>query len=355
MTAPSRIIQSAQIGSSTLHAEAPIAAVLFGIVLLASGLLGEYERFVGVQILVSALLAVSFRGLFRTGVFSLAGPGFMGLGAYAYSLLQLEAHGSPWLAICLALAACFLVACMLGPIVWRVARIYLALLTLSLVVILTMIYGELRITGGHGGRYGVEIPVSGGVGGWNWFLVCVVSIGLVLTCLAALERAPLGRAWRAIGVDAAYAESVGVPSKAHSYGAFALYSTVAGFAGIIMAGNNGYIYPDAFGFERVVFMLLSVFVGGVSMFIGPIIGALFVGVLMEFLSSYQQYTMVILGSTLVIVMMVFPNGLISIPAALWALVPPARRRALRAPLPDSRSHSSQKKLTPARSKRGDRR
>jgi branched-chain amino acid transport system permease protein len=323
--------------ASGLLGDHALAVAPFGAIVLGAGLSGEYERFVGVQVLVSALLAVSFRGLFRIGVFSLGGPAFMGLGAYAYALTQLEAHLSPWLAICAALLVCLLGACVLGPIIWRVERIYLALLTLCLVVILTMIYGELRITGGHGGRYGVEIPVSGGAGGWNWFLLCVGAAGLVFVGISALERAPLGRAWRAIGVDAAYAESVGVPSKAHAYGAFVLYSTMAGLAGIIMAGNNGYIYPEAFGFERVVFMLLCVFVGGVTVFVGPLLGALFVAVLTEFLSSYEQYTMLILGSVLVIVIMGFPNGLVSIPAAARDMLLRVRRHGNRSNLADGQA------------------
>ncbi|MGE0501703.1 MAG: branched-chain amino acid ABC transporter permease [Rhizobiaceae bacterium] len=286
---------------------------LFILAIFANGLNGEYQRFVGIQVLVSALVAISFRGLFRIGVFSLAGPGFMGLGAYAYALLQLEAGVAPPLALLGSLAACLAIGVVAGPIVWRVNRIYLALLTLSLVVILTMIYGELRITGGHGGRYGVAPVVSAGSEGWNWFAFCLALSGFILAGLAILEKSPLGRAWRAIGVDTAYAESVGVRSNAHSYWAFVLYSLVAASAGIMLAGNNGYVYPEAFGFERVVFMLLCVYVGGVASFAGPLVGALFVGWLQESLSAYEQYTMFILGSTLVLVVLVFPNGIASIP------------------------------------------
>jgi branched-chain amino acid transport system permease protein len=297
-----------------------LLVALFVGAILANGLLGEYQRFVGIQVLVSALLAVAFRGLFRIGVFSLAGPAFMGLGAYLYALLQLEARLALPLALVGSLAVCLAIACVAGPIVWRVSRIYLALLTLSFVVILTMIYGELQITGGHGGRYGVSPVVAVGSEGWGWFIFCLVVTGSVLVGLAALERSALGRAWRAIGVDTAYAESVGVRSKAHSYWAFTLYSVVSAFAGVMLAGNNGYVYPEAFGFERVVFMLLCVYVGGVATFAGPLLGALFVAWLQEALSAYEQYTMFILGSTLVLVVLVFPNGLASVPGAALRVI-----------------------------------
>jgi branched-chain amino acid transport system permease protein len=292
-------------------------AAAFGAVGFASGFLGEYQRFVSVQLLVAALLAASFRGLFRTGVFSLAGPGFMGFGAYAFALGQLEMKVSPLLASGLAVAACFIAACAAGPVVWRVQRIYLALLTMSLVVAMTMIYGELKITGGHGGRYGVK-SVAGGVEGWPWFMVCTIASTAVLGALALLEGSRLGRAWRAVGVDAAFAESTGIPSRAHALAAFVLFSTISGFAGVLLAGNNGYVYPQAFGFERIVFMLLAVFVGGVSHFIGPLIGAMFVVLLQEVLSSYEQYTMLILGLSLVTVVLVLPNGLVNLPAAIAA-------------------------------------
>ena len=288
---------------------------LFAVAILGNGMSGEYQRFVGIQVLVSALLAVSFRGLFRIGVFSLAGPGFMGLGAYAYALLQLEAQLAPALAFVGSLTVCLAIACVAGPIVWRVSRIYLALLTLSFVVILTILYGEMKITGGHGGRYGVAPMIASGSEGWGWFLFCLGASVAALVILAVVERSRLGRAWRAIGVDTQFADSVGVRSKAHSYWAFTLYSVVAAFAGILLAGNNGYVYPEAFGFERVVFMLLCVYVGGVATFVGPLVGALFVGWLQESLSAYEQYTMFILGSTLVVVVLIFPNGLASIPGA----------------------------------------
>jgi ABC-type branched-subunit amino acid transport system permease subunit len=88
---------------------------LFIGVILANGLFGEYQRFVGIQVLVSALLAVSFRGLFRIGVFSLAGPAFMGLGAYLYALLQLEAQLATPLALVGSLAACLVIVCSRYP------------------------------------------------------------------------------------------------------------------------------------------------------------------------------------------------------------------------------------------------
>ena len=301
------------------RAVVPALVTLIGLAIVATGFGGEYQRFVGIQILVSALLAVSFRGLFRIGVFSLAGPGFMGLGAYSYALLQLDMRLPALMACFVALLLCLACACLTGPMAWRVTRIYLALLTLSLVVVLTMIYGELRITGAHGGRSGIEPFTSGGVEGWRWFLTCVIASSLLLISLAVLEQTRLGRAWRAIGVNEAFAESVGVRTTAHSYWAFVLYSTVAAFAGVILAANNGYIYPSAFGFERVVFMLLCVFVGGVSTFIGPLVGSFFVGWLQEFLSAYQQYTMLILGSTLVLVILILPDGIVRLPAALMKL------------------------------------
>jgi branched-chain amino acid transport system permease protein len=71
-------------------------------------------------------------------------------------------------------------------------------------------------------------------------------------------------------------------------------------------------------------MLVYLMIGGVASLSGPLVGTILIVGLMQALTVFQEYTMVILGPILVLVIIFFPDGIAGQANALVRLL--SRRR-----------------------------
>src|SRR5699024_7366218 len=101
---------------------------------------------------------------------------------------------------------------------------------------------------------------------------------------------------------------------------------LAGIAGSIYAFHISFVNPESFTLDYSVLLLAMVVIGGGSSISGPIIGANFITAfpaLLTFLNIPNQYVgpmeQVIYGGAIVILMLFWPDGIVSI----WKL---AKRR-----------------------------
>jgi branched-chain amino acid transport system permease protein len=98
---------------------------------------------------------------------------------------------------------------------------------------------------------------------------------LVLIALASrrLAQSRLGRAWAALSVDEAAAQSCGVPVRSKLL-VFILGAIVAGIAGALFASIFSYVSTDQSDFAVSAMVLAMVIIGGAGSVRGAIIGAL---------------------------------------------------------------------------------
>src|SRR5207249_626559 len=114
--------------------------------------------------------------------------------------------------------------------------------------------------------------------GW----LCALAVGFLLL---RYRRSWRGRALRAIAGSEIAAASVGVPVRARKLEAFVISAAAASLAGSLDAFYVGFISPVSFGFERSVFLLVMVVVGGADSVLGPVLGALLFTVTGELLKT----------------------------------------------------------------------
>ncbi|MGB8932690.1 MAG: branched-chain amino acid ABC transporter permease, partial [Anaeromyxobacteraceae bacterium] len=233
-----------------------------------------YESTLG-YIGLNALLALSVYVTLSAGQLALSSAGFMAIGAYAATLLTMEAD----LAFPLALAAGALlpavVAVPLGLPVLRLKGVFLAIATIAFGEVVRL--GLVNWDHVNGAQGIVAIPQKTKL--WMVFL----SVGVVLFVLGRLRGSKWGFALEAIREDEPAARTLGIPSAAYKLAMLVLGAAIAGLAGGLEAHLTFMVAPNGFSFGRVVDMLVFAVVGGTARYWGPALGAAFLTLLPELL------------------------------------------------------------------------
>lgn len=146
------------------------------------------------------------------------------------------------------------------------------------------------------------------------FVTTTLALALMAGLHFFIRRTRVGKAIRATAEDRATAELVGIPTDRIIGLTFALGAGLAGFAGIMLAGQYGRIDPFM-GFLPGLKAFVAAVLGGLGSFPGAILGGyllgfgeiLFVGLLPPALSGYRD---AFVFSVLVVILLVRPQGLL---------------------------------------------
>ncbi|HEX5969190.1 MAG TPA: branched-chain amino acid ABC transporter ATP-binding protein/permease [Intrasporangium sp.] len=288
---------------------------------------------VGVYALIYGLAAIGLSLLMGlAGQVSLGHAAFFAVGAYTQALLVTKAGWSMWPAAIVATMAAMVVALLVGLPLLRLRGHFLALATLGLGIIVTIVVRELEITGGTSGLYGIPKPEFGGrlynsAQEYFWLLAPFVVIGMLLA--TNLVRSRMGRALGAVNDSEVAAECLGVDTFALRLRVFVLAAGYAGLAGVFYAHWLGVVSPEAAGFELSVELLLMVVLGGLGSVWGALTGAVAVSVMDEgardlitalIPGASGEVQLLAFGVVLVLVIILVPGGL----AQLWHQLTAAR-------------------------------
>ena len=274
-------------------------------------LLATYESLAGF-VGVNGLLALSVYATLSCGQLSLAGAGFMAVGAYAAALVTLHT-GLPF---AVALAASALVPALLavpfGLPVLRLRGVFLAISTIGLGEVVRIALVNWEYTNGALGLVG--IPQRAGL---------VAIYGALAAALLAFWRLAGTRAAYALAAireDEAAARTAGVDSTAYKLSMFVVGAALAGLAGGLEAHFTFMVAPGGYGFGRAVDMLVFAVVGGIASPLGPVLGAALLTVLPELLRAAGgplglapgPLRLFASGAILLAVILFLPDGLVSL-------------------------------------------
>ena len=250
---------------------------------------------------VNALLALSIYLTLSCGLLSLANAAFMGIGAYAASLISMQT-GLPFpLALAAGAVAPSLVALVIGMPTLRLSGVYLAMATLGFGEVVRVSIINLGFTGGPMGLNGIPQYTTF----WHVALILLAT----LYCLARLRRSKVGRAFEAIKEDEIAARLMGVNVERYKLLAFVLGAAIAGLAGGLNAHYTFTIGPNNYGFENAVDILTMAVFGGTSNLIGPTAGAAILTLLPEVLRELKNFRLAVNGLILILVILYLPKGL----------------------------------------------
>jgi branched-chain amino acid transport system permease protein len=300
----------------------PLFLLAAVIAALPLALTNNYTYEVAILVGLNAIVCVGLNLLIGyAGQISLGHAGFFGLGAYGSAILAARYGWPALLSAPVAVAAVGLLAWAIGRPILRLRGHALAMATLGLGIIVSIVLAtEERWTGGPDGMAVPPLPVQGEKA-WYW-IVGVALLGAVWLARNLIDS-PRGRALRALHGSEVAAGALGIDAAAHKLSAFVISALFAAAAGALSAHYAGFITPSKASFLHSVELVTMVVFGGMASTFGAVVGAAVLTTLPQFLTVFKEYEMVMLGAVMMLTMIFMPRGLV--PTLARALGPMLER------------------------------
>jgi len=272
---------------------------------------GNYLLTVGSEIAIFVIFAVSLHFLMSVGgLASFGHAAYFGLGAYGIAFLAKMA-GLPMI-VCLLLGP--LLGCMgaavFGFFAVQLSGVYFAMLTLAFAqIVWSIAFQWVEVTGGDNGILGLW-PSSWAASPSHFYWLALGVAALVTVALRAMVFSPFGYALRATRDSLLRSEAIGIDAKRIQWTAFVIAGTTAGIGGALFAYLKGSVFPDNLGISLSVDALVMVLLGGVETVSGAVIGAIVYKALNIWLVSQTDLSKLVLGGFIVLIVVVFPKGIV---------------------------------------------
>lgn len=295
-----------------LLALATIVLVAWPLVLRAS-----FLHHIACLVLLYTIGAVSLHLVLRMGLVSLGHASFMGLGGYASALL-VQSVGVPFVVglVCGGLLAAAM-ALIVGPIILRLKGVYFVLITFTLGEVMRLVFLDWRsLTGGAEGIDKIPPPAPWLNSAETFYYLALLVAAGVCAFAYRLLRSDIGHAIDAIRESDTLAEANGIPVYRVKVLIFAISCGIVGLQGSLQAHFIHYISPQTYAFSESLNFLMMNILGGVNTLAGPIVGALVLVSLPEFLRGWVELQWVIYGLALILIMAYSPGGLAEIGGVL---------------------------------------
>jgi len=266
---------------------------------------------VAIEILIFALFAFSLQLLIGVGgLVSFGHAAFFGLGAYG-AALAVKWLGAPMgAALPLGVLLAAVGGALIGALVVRLSGIYLAMMTLAAAQILYAVaFQWVEVTGGDNGIVGVWPPDWIGARSAYYLLTLAVTAA-ALFLLTHLIASPFGYALRAARDSEARAEAIGLHLRRHRWMAFTIAGASAGLAGGLYAFSRGSVDPSLLGIPTSVDALTMLLLGGIQTIAGAPVGAAILHALRDWIMPLTAFWRLLLGLSIIIMVLVFPHGLV---------------------------------------------
>jgi branched-chain amino acid transport system permease protein len=273
-----------------------------------------------------------------TGLLSFGQALFVALGAYSAAVCtrKLGWHSFE-LILVVATVAAVAVAVPVGMLCVRYVSIFFGMLTLAFGMLFhSFLFKFYTVTGGDGGML-VERPTLLGMrfSGMDktlfltrpfyWYALCLLALGTVL--MWRLVHSPLGLHLSAIRENARKAEYLGVEVRRLRLIAFVIAAVYAAVGGTLLGIRTGLADPELAYWTHSGNLIFMTVLGGFSSFAGPLVGAGVFIFLQDSLMSFTQYWRLVMGVVLVVIVVLFPRGLVGLAQAMVARLTGRRRDA----------------------------
>jgi branched-chain amino acid transport system permease protein len=317
----------------TRAAPAQLVLVLVVVVVLVAipWVVGEVISQVLGTVLIYVLLGIGLNIVVGyAGLLDLGYVFFYAVGAYSTALLTGAAlntftgSGPPalsldlnfYLAIPIVLVIAAGAGLLIGAPVLRLRGDYLALVTLGLGEMVTVLVRSpwlVPLVGGPNGMRGVSDAAIAGFGFREPQHFYYLALGFVLLAVFVswrLSASRIGRAWTAMREDEQTAEAMGVNTTRFKLLAFAMGGAIGSLGGSMFAVQIGSLTPASFEVTVSILVLGLVILGGLGSLPGVVVGALVLVGLPGLLREFEEYRGLAYGAALVAVMILRPQGLV---------------------------------------------
>jgi branched-chain amino acid transport system permease protein len=285
-----------------------VAAMVGATLLLAMLPLFTTGYIISLLLLIFANVALATAWSFFSGAtryISLATAAFFGVGIYALAITHV--YVPVWASLAVAAMAGFVVAFVVGLSTLRLRGVYFVVFTFGLTELSLQVinWWEIKINK-TATRY-IFSDVSN-------VTIYQILLGVTFVTVAGswfVSRSRLGYALRAIGEDETVARHTGVNTTYVKVLCFALSASAMAFVGATLALRYPYIdasiaFNNAWSFQ----VLIAALLGGPGRYWGPLVGAVPLVLLSDYLSgSFPHHFSIALGLRFIIIVYFIPGGI----------------------------------------------
>ena len=300
---------------------------IFGIVPVAIEALGRNDLYFTLTSV--GLLAIASAGVWLTfyiGRINIGQGAFALLGAYVSAILVTKFGISFWFSLPVAGIFAAVVAILIGLPILRLRGVYFAMITLVLTQVFTLTALALPITNGAKGITSIPLPGAFSVFGITlipdfstlqnprqaFYFATGVLLVLTFAAMYRLVNSRLGHLCRSMQQNEELASSIGVNVPYIRVVIYAISSFFGGIGGAMFGSIAQSVYPSSFQVVDSVNFMLNCFLGGLGYVFGPMLGTLVLYFGWDLLFEFGKYQLLIYSSLLIILMLVLPNGLLSL-------------------------------------------
>jgi branched-chain amino acid transport system permease protein len=271
-----------------------------------------------VLMLIFIIFASAWNLLAYSGQGSLGHAAFLGIGAYASTLIAAKYGIPPLVTIFLGGVAAAIIGILIGLTCVRLKEWFLAMVTFGFAIIVQTLTVSVfaPITGGWDGIASARL-ISPSIAGYQlieYYAVLAITAASIIA-IWYIMKSKVGLAFLAIRENELEARAAGIDPVRYRLLAFALSAYLAGVAGALQIHHIGYLTPELYGVDNSFWPITYVILGGLGTLGGPIVGTIVLTIIWEGLKAtgmtFGRY--VIIGVILILAIIFLPRGLVSLP------------------------------------------
>ncbi|HEY7666562.1 MAG TPA: leucine/isoleucine/valine transporter permease subunit [Actinomycetota bacterium] len=312
-------------------AKVAAAAIVIGLLALIPVLLGTVVSDVLGTAMIFLLLAIGLNIVVGyAGLLDLGYVAFFGFGAYTTALLTgatlntTTGAAAPAISLDLNFYVAIPIVVMLaagagvliGAPVLRLRGDYLAIVTLGLGEMVSILITSNWLAPLVGGPQGMRDVTDAAIGGFgfrephHFFYLALAFVAIAIFVSWRLASSRIGRAWNAMREDEQVADAMGISTTRFKLLAFAMGGAIGSLGGALLGVKLGSLTPASFEYIVSITVLSIVILGGMGSIPGVVVGALVLIGLPGLLREFEEYRQLIYGAVLVAIMILRPQGLI---------------------------------------------
>ena len=278
-----------------------------------------------------------------TGQYNLAHSGFMAVGAYTVGILTVDYGMSFWLSFALSGFVAAFLGFFVGIVSLRLKTHFFSIFTLCVGYIMFLVIEKWEsLTHGTVGIMGIPAPENIGPLDFSeprtQYYMVLFFLAASVWVMHRIVHSLLGRTFMAIRNGDDLAQALGINLMRNKLLAFMLSVFFSGLAGGLYAGYVRFLGPAVASVEHTFDMTMYMLIGGIGTLLGPLLGAISMPWLTQYLQVLQEYRFVVFGPVLVLLVIFLPYGIVG-----TYLNRQRRKAAMRvpaAPAPSAASSSS---------------
>jgi len=263
-----------------------------------------------------------------TGLVSVGHGGFLAIGAYTSALLTLHFGVDLLVGIFCAMVVSGLIGAMLALVFLRLSGAFMAIGTLGFAFFVGTVVNNVEVFKGREGILLDDNVILGiTIGDFGFYYVSVACLAAVTLFVFCLVNSGTGRAFMALRDSEKAAMASGVNRLLYRTLAFSISAGITGIAGALNAHVVNYVSAEVYAdIWYSVDILIAAVVGGSAVLLGPYVGGIFVVMLPFFLEQMADFSFILKGVVLILVLRFAPAGVMEVVFRPFRI---ARRRKLR--------------------------